>query len=151
MILISFSPTALFSAEQQDQDYPQTKKPKKIHQCLICDHIFYCSSNLTRHIRVHTGERPYKCSTCPMTFVNSTNRKKHERRCPFKPFCCTICSLILHTPEERRNHQAVCENKVMCQEAALAESDDFSSPPPPTCLICNQIMYTPESHQHQES
>ena len=49
------------------------------HVCHYCQRPFTCSSNLKRHLSVHTGARPYKCEFCGQAFSNSSNRRKHER------------------------------------------------------------------------
>eukprot|EP00035_Acanthoeca_spectabilis_P035370 m.34166 g.34166 ORF g.34166 m.34166 type:complete len:475 (-) comp7289_c0_seq1:189-1613(-) len=54
------------------------------YACPECDRRFSCSSNLKRHRRVHTGEKPFKCDYCPLMFANSSNRKKHALRCADK-------------------------------------------------------------------
>ncbi|KAI0658718.1 hypothetical protein C8Q70DRAFT_882034, partial [Cubamyces menziesii] len=35
--------------------------PKKKHVCQICARAFTTSGHLSRHTRIHTGERNHKC------------------------------------------------------------------------------------------
>eukprot|EP00035_Acanthoeca_spectabilis_P015896 m.319960 g.319960 ORF g.319960 m.319960 type:complete len:538 (+) comp16448_c0_seq24:2306-3919(+) len=49
--------------------------------CPDCGRVFNSASNLKRHQRVHTGERPYMCINCNKPFANSSNRNKHILVC----------------------------------------------------------------------
>ncbi|XP_063633511.1 zinc finger protein 501-like [Cydia splendana] len=48
--------------------------------CRKCDKRFYDNTALTRHLRSHTGARPYQCPTCARSFADSWKRKLHLMR-----------------------------------------------------------------------
>ncbi|XP_051871612.1 ras-responsive element-binding protein 1 isoform X2 [Pristis pectinata] len=52
-------------------------KRKKI--CSVCNKRFWSLQDLTRHMRSHTGERPYKCLTCERTFTLKHSLVRHQR------------------------------------------------------------------------
>ncbi|XP_069769621.1 ras-responsive element-binding protein 1 isoform X2 [Narcine bancroftii] len=52
-------------------------KRKKI--CTVCNKRFWSLQDLTRHMRSHTGERPYKCLTCERTFTLKHSLVRHQR------------------------------------------------------------------------
>lgn len=50
---------------------------KKSFVCKYCDRAFGSSSNLKRHVMIHTGEKPFKCNDCGRPFREMSTLKKH--------------------------------------------------------------------------
>lgn len=55
---------------------------KRFTQCNTCASLFsaFCRSDeLARHIRTHTGEKKFVCTTCNKRFMRSDHLRKHNK------------------------------------------------------------------------
>ncbi|QRW03949.1 uricase [Ceratobasidium sp. AG-Ba] len=50
------------------------------HACPVCQATFTRPQHVARHMRSHTGDRPYKCSICTDSFGRSDLLKRHEKK-----------------------------------------------------------------------
>ncbi|XP_024858311.1 zinc finger protein 40 isoform X2 [Kryptolebias marmoratus] len=66
-----------FGADQVSKDQ-KAKKPGK-YVCEYCSRACAKPSVLLKHIRSHTGERPYPCVTCGFSFKTKSNLYKHKK------------------------------------------------------------------------
>ena len=56
--------------------YPLTTNTSN-NQCPYCS---FCGAGLSRHLRIHTGERPYKCPFCTYAAIQRSDVNKHIKR-----------------------------------------------------------------------
>ncbi|KAL7873293.1 hypothetical protein AOLI_G00123640 [Acnodon oligacanthus] len=84
-----------------------------------CDRRFSRSDELARHVRVHTGHKPFQCRICMRSFGRSDHLTTHIRtHTGEKPFACDLCGRKFARSDERRRHARIHQRQSERRERA---------------------------------
>ncbi|KAK5650463.1 hypothetical protein RI129_001492 [Pyrocoelia pectoralis] len=121
---------------------------EKRYKCSQCEKKFFAQSELTIHIRKHTGERPLICSTCQKRFADPRSLAKHNKiHIGEKKFACDICQKkFIHSyslTTHRRVHTgekpfvcSVCGHSYSTSTQLTLHTRTHTQEKPYMCTVC---------------
>ena len=56
----------------------RTHTGEKPYKCKYCERAYAESGDLTKHLRTHVGENTYMCDQCPMAFKYQAELRQHQ-------------------------------------------------------------------------
>jgi len=75
-------PQAASTSNSVETYTPKTHGPrgrKDENQCVTCGKNFKKPSDLLRHVRIHTGEKPFRCEMCNREFTVKSTLDSHRK------------------------------------------------------------------------
>ncbi|XP_055612134.1 uncharacterized protein LOC129758618 [Uranotaenia lowii] len=147
------SPMPIKLVPVKPRKYPNRPSKTPVHErpyaCPVenCDRRFSRSDELTRHIRIHTGQKPFQCRICMRSFSRSDHLTTHIRtHTGEKPFSCDICGRKFARSDEKKRHAKVH----LKQRIKKEKNRDGGSSNSNNAAANSSTSSSQHHHQHQQ-
>uniref|UniRef100_A0A8C5DM09 Zinc finger protein 711 n=2 Tax=Gouania willdenowi TaxID=441366 RepID=A0A8C5DM09_GOUWI len=136
------------------------------HVCVECAKGFRHPSELKKHMRTHTGEKPYHCPLCEFRCADQSNLKTHikSKHGADLPFKCTHCPQAYADARELQRHMEMVQGHKThqcphCEHKSTNSSDlkrhiisVHTKEFPHQCDVCEKGFHRPsELKKHAET